>query len=392
MSGGAPPTAAQLAAREANRLGLRALDVRDFAAARGQFEQAVALDPAPQLYLNLAFAARSGDDAAGEWAALDGALALDPYCQLALFQRGDWLARHRGRGAAASAFGQFLATLGPDIPPALRGAADHARAVVAEEGAALADTIGRAMADGPAPGPRIAESIAITLGRSGVYRSQPSGLYIPFLPEPPFFDRTHFGWFAELEAATELIARELRDVLTADAGLEPYVAFGATQPVNQWAALNHSRDWSAYFLYRDGKPVADHCARCPGTAALLARLPLLDLAGRGPTVMFSILRPGVRIPPHTGATNARAVVHLPLVVPPGCGFRVGAQTREWRVGEAWAFDDTIEHEAWNTNPTEARAILILDAWNPYLDPVERDQVARLLAAMESHGRSEDWSA
>ena len=35
-----------------------------------------------------------------------------------------------------------------------------------------------------------------------------------------------------------------------------------------------------------------------------------------------------RIPPHTGSTNARITVHLPLVVPLGCRFRVGAETRE----------------------------------------------------------------
>ena len=46
-------------------------------------------------------------------------------------------------------------------------------------------------------------------------------------------------------------------------------------------------------------------------------------------------------------TNVRSIVHLPLIVPEGCGFRVGAETRTWQVGTAWAFDDTIEHEAWN---------------------------------------------
>jgi aspartyl/asparaginyl beta-hydroxylase (cupin superfamily) len=67
----------------------------------------------------------------------------------------------------------------------------------------------------------------------------------------------------------------------------------------------------------------------------------------------------------------RAVVHLPLVVPSDCGFRVGHETREWVEGVAWAFDDTIEHEAWNRS-AEARAILIVDTWNPYLTEDERE--------------------
>jgi len=86
--------------------------------------------------------------------------------------------------------------------------------------------------------------------------------------------------------------------------------------------------------------------------------------------MFSILDPHTRIPPHTGSSNVRTTVHLPLVVPPGCGFRVGAQSRPFEPGKAWAFDDTIEHEAWNDSD-RPRAILILDTWNPLLTEAER---------------------
>jgi aspartyl/asparaginyl beta-hydroxylase (cupin superfamily) len=69
----------------------------------------------------------------------------------------------------------------------------------------------------------------------------------------------------------------------------------------------------------------------------------------------------------------RATVHLPLVIPDDCGFRVGATTRAWRTGEAWTFDDTIEHEAWNDSD-QSRAILILDIWNPLLTEAERAAV------------------
>jgi len=62
-----------------------------------------------------------------------------------------------------------------------------------------------------------------------------------------------------------------------------------------------------------------------------------------------------------------------LVVPAGCGFRVGAETRAWEEGRAWAFDDTIEHEAWNDSGSP-RAILIIDAWNPLLTEAERTAI------------------
>ena len=84
-------------------------------------------------------------------------------------------------------------------------------------------------------------------------------------------------------------------------------------------------------------------------------------------------------PAHVGVDNTRLVCHLPLVVPPGCWFRVGAETREWREGEAFAFDDTIEHEA--MNPTDVlRIVLIFDVWHPGLAEAERAAVAATIAA------------
>jgi aspartyl/asparaginyl beta-hydroxylase (cupin superfamily) len=98
--------------------------------------------------------------------------------------------------------------------------------------------------------------------------------------------------------------------------------------------------------------------------------------------MFSVLQPHTRIPPHTGVANFRLVVHLPLILPAGCGFRVGGETREWRMGEAWVFDDTIEHEAWNDSE-EARVILICDIWSPRLSEEERLAIAGVIAATDA---------
>jgi aspartate beta-hydroxylase len=67
---------------------------------------------------------------------------------------------------------------------------------------------------------------------------------------------------------------------------------------------------------------------------------------------------------------------LPLIVPPGCGFRVGAERREWHPGKAFVFDDTMEHEAWNDSDTP-RAVLILDVWSPLISAAERDLVRSL---------------
>jgi aspartyl/asparaginyl beta-hydroxylase (cupin superfamily) len=90
------------------------------------------------------------------------------------------------------------------------------------------------------------------------------------------------------------------------------------------------------------------------------------------------------IPPHTGVTNTRAIIHLALEVPPGCSFRVGGETRDWVEGKAFAFDDTIEHEAWNDSDSP-RAVLIVDCWNPHLSEYERENVIQYFRAIDVAG-------
>src|SRR5262249_19630146 len=129
----------------------------------------------------------------------------------------------------------------------------------------------------------------------------------------------------------------------------------------------------AYFLINQGVEQPSHMARCPLTMQALKNAPLCHVGSRAPTVFFSILDAATHIPPHSGVTNTRVTVHLPLIVPADCGFRVGNETREWVPGKAWVFDDTIEHEAWNRSDAP-RAILIFDIWNPFLSAAERDAV------------------
>jgi aspartyl/asparaginyl beta-hydroxylase (cupin superfamily) len=111
--------------------------------------------------------------------------------------------------------------------------------------------------------------------------------------------------------------------------------------------------------------------------AVLDQLPQPRIAGASPNAMFSLLAPNTKIPPHVGINNARLVCHLPLIVPEGCWFRVGGETRLWKAGEAFVFDDTIEHEA--MNPTDQlRVVFIVDVWHPDLSLVEQDAIAALI--------------
>ena len=111
--------------------------------------------------------------------------------------------------------------------------------------------------------------------------------------------------------------------------------------------------------------------------AALQAVPFPDVAN-SPTVMFSLLRAGARILPHTGMFNTRLVCHLPLIVPEGCRFRVGNEVRTWEPGKLMVFDDTIEHEAWNDSDRD-RVVLIFDVWRPDLTAQEREELAALFA-------------
>lgn len=146
--------------------------------------------------------------------------------------------------------------------------------------------------------------------------------------------------------------------------------------MDQWRELNRSRRWRVYALWNEGRACPEHIRRCPKTVKALRAWPRWDVPGNGPTALFSVLDAKTRIPPHTGPVNTRLVVHLPLIVPPGCGFRVGGQQREWQQGKAFVFDDSINHEAWN-NSDMPRAVMILDTWSPFLSEAERELVRAL---------------
>jgi aspartate beta-hydroxylase len=339
----------------------------------------------PEVKLQRALALRVSGDLRGAVAALDEALDLDPYHHLALLSKASLVERLSGARAAAALYRSALKLTPTDPPPALRPMIAHAREVVARTDAALEAHLRERVAAVDAPVSdaarrRFEEGVAIAAGRTRAYVQEPLLLHYPRLPAIPFYDRSLFPWLAELEAQTETIRAELEGAMrAAHDEFAPYIAFPKGAPVNQWGELNHSRRWSSLFLWRDGTRQDRACALCPQTAALLERLPMARQEGYAPTAMFSALEAHTRIPPHTGSTNARLLVHLPLILPGPARFRVGNETREWRLGEAWVFDDTIEHEAWN-DADELRVILIFDVWNPFLEPGERELITELMLA------------
>jgi len=362
-----------------------ALAVLDRAAAKGRRD-------AP-LLLSRALALRMTGRFAEAIEALDEVLVERPYDFVAHLSKGALLERlDRPRDAAAAyRIAVDIAPAADALPPGLIAPLVRAREVLREQAEALAARLTTDLAPIRARWPeanldRFDEGLAIY---SGMAEPRPSDtpfpqrsvqLPYPGLPAVPFWDRDLFPWLPDLEAATPTIQRELDGVrrLKADQ-FAPYIAYPPGAPVNQWGELNHSRRWSSLFLWKDGVRQDAIWDACPETAALLDRLPMARQPGYAPTAMFSALDSRTRIPPHTGSANTRLIVHLPLVLPGPSRFRVGPETRDWRMGEAWVFDDTIEHEAWN-DADDTRVILIFDVWNPLLSDAERDLISAMMTA------------
>jgi aspartate beta-hydroxylase len=367
-----------------NMLGLTVLGEAGHAEAAALFRRAIAADPnSPELWMNLARACREQGDDLAERQALDGALAIDQRHFMALVRLAELFERTGDRALAAQRWSGVLALAGmmDERPPALETMLDHAREVVASQHAGFAEAIDAGLRESlqgleAAERRRFDACIDHALGRRQIYVNHCAGMHFPFLPAEEFFERSHFPWLEQIEAKTDVIRAELETLLAQKAApIRPYVAMEPGTPANKWSPLDHKLDWGAIHLWKDGRRDESVCAKVPRTAAAVEALPLSDLPGRTPTVFFSLLQPGTHLPAHTGVSNVRTIVHLPLVVPAGCAFRVGGETREWEVGRAWAFDDTIEHEAWNRSD-RVRAILIFDVWNPYITEVERDLLRR----------------
>jgi aspartyl/asparaginyl beta-hydroxylase (cupin superfamily) len=373
-------------------LGQHQLYRKNALGARTLLERAVQADPGnPVVTLNLSFVLRALGDVHGEMAALTRTLTIDPHYLPALLAKGALFERVGKHRQAAKVYTDVVTVAPTDdhVEPWLTKPLEHARTVVRDNRARfdahLGDRLASARANHTAEAlERFDECKDVMIGFKKIYTHQPTMLHFPRLPAIAFYDNRDFPWLAEIEAATDVIRGELLALLNEDAGdFAPYVHHPDGVPLNQWAELNHSPKWSAYFLWKDGERVAEHCARCPKTASVLEKMPMVDVPGAAPSAFFSVLQPKTLIPPHTGVTNTRLVMHLPLILQEDCWFRVGNEKREWQMGQGWIFDDTIEHEAWNGSD-KTRVILIFDIWNPYLTQAERELVCELFTAMREY--------
>ena len=302
--------------------------------------------------------------------------------------------------AVSSAQGQGLWRSKESTPPGLLTLVQHAIAVIERERPKLLDRSIAPLRDryGRDALLRVEQTLAMYLEQMPITyadpRQKPTFLYFPGLPTTPWFERSLFPWYEELESRFRVIRDELLAVMHDGDELVPFL----DSPVNvqglpfigSTGASVEEPQWNAYFFHRHGVRYDAHCAQCPTTAAALDAVPIVRIRDHAPECLFSVLSPGAHILSHRGVTNTRTVTHLPLIVPGNGALRAGGEARAWQEGRCFSFDDTFLHEAWN-HSDKTRVILLLDSWNPHMTEVEQLAVAELVAAIGDFSKETNTS-
>ena len=371
-----------------NYLGAHALAQGDHAAAREYLQHAINADPGLAIaHANLSRLHTLEGNATAALEAITQAITAEPTAWGAHFEKAHLLEAAGRQREAAMAWASGLQYMpeGARTSPQLQHVVQQAMAAASANQEQLTLFLGERLhglreGRGHRELERFNHSLDILSGRRSFVTARPLMLPIPRLPAIPFFHREDFEWVPQVEAAFPAVLEELHGLLASNESFEPYIQTAAGQPKGQFEALDQKLDWGAYFLWKNGQRIDAHADRCPRTEAAIALSPQISVPQRAPVIFFSALKPGTHIPPHNGATNARLTVHLPLIIPPDCGLRVGEETHVWEPGKLVLFDDTIRHEAWNRS-NQLRVVLIFDVWHPMLTPLEREMVARTIEGM-----------
>lgn len=366
------------------REGVAAMQRGDGRSARAAFEQVAAAGngiAAP--WLLIAQACRLERDQEGELAALDRLLAEQPRHIRALIMKGDVLGS-RGDLRAAHSFFQLardVAAISGELPANLAADVQRVTVELARSQGDYRAHLDQALREAGFRdlSPRVADALAIASGEKQLYLQEPTSFYFPGLPQIQFYERSAFDWVEALEARTPAIRAELDAVLAQTHDFPPYVENDPARP-NKVHGLVANRDWGGFHLLR-GDPVEPNASLCPETIEALKLVPHPVIRGRSPMALFSLLKPGTHIFPHNGLINTRLICHLPLVVPEGCRFRVGNETRPWEEGKLLIFDDSIQHEAFNEGASR-RVVLLFEIWRPEINLEERAALTTLFEAID----------
>lgn len=365
---------------------LRAGEARQ---ARDMLEQICAPDSGIEPpWLLLAHACRMLGDDAGEEMALKKILAIDKRHMPALLLMGDLKARNDDDRAADSFYRAAInmvgagAAVSEDLRPKLKQAEEFLAGVQGRFEAYLLRKLeenGLTGATTPVP---VRQAIDLLMGRRQIFHQKPSLFYYPGMPQREFYERSEFPWLADMEAAIPDMQEELRGVIARTQEFTPYVQGHPDRPRPNNPLLDDP-SWGAHYFWKDGVEVTENSVHCPKTMAALAAAPIPVIQERSPMALYSVLEADTHIKPHHGMLNTRLICHIPLILPPDCALRVGAETRPWQEGQALIFDDSFEHEAWNRSD-QRRVILLFEIWRPEISEAERSALTTMFEAINEY--------
>jgi tetratricopeptide (TPR) repeat protein len=349
----------------------------DRQSAAALLEQSVQHERSAPAFLRLATVKRSLGDLSGAVSAVGSAAELAPNDFLILLMLGSL---RDAVGAPYRADNAYLAAVRAAPPAHYLNATVRAQLERAKKRVADSDMWLAKLAHWRAPAAlgewereRIDDLRADLISAATKGIGEPVKFMLSDLSQTEFFEPSEFNGVADLEAETAVIAKEFAGLAEAHFEKLARLLPGRESPVSS----AHDGGWSMIPLVRNGSVVPEFARLCPQTMSLFAGIESPHLRGISPSLYFSVLEPHSRIDPHRGITNARLIVHWPLIVPPACGIRVGSQRRQWVPGTALIFDDMIEHEAWNDSD-EIRVVLIADLWRPELSRAGRTAVKELM--------------
>lgn len=142
--------------------------------------------------------------------------------------------------------------------------------------------------------------------------------------------------------------------------------------------------WKTCFLMNQGSFIQENCEKYPQTLHFLKATGYLMEGIVFGNALFSVLKPGSRIEPHTSPCNFRLRCHLALNASSGFHLQVGKLTVNWKTGRLLVFDDSFVHSVWhdasyresNSSPVaeesvKDRVVLIFDIWHPDISHSEQ---------------------
>lgn len=204
----------------------------------------------------------------------------------------------------------------------------------------------------------------------------PSFLFIPNLPSAPFSD---ISVVEGLDIFIEALSTHKDAFMSLlSRANEQYIhEIGVVPDTEEWARL--TENWNSLHVMKAGK-FTEHSDNLPSEVKALFNSPILaHCPVHAPEVVISVLQPRTKIPPHFGISNLKWTLHIPLIVNDKSYLQVANERMYWSEGKtAILFDDSYQHSAENEAET-ARAVLIIDIWNPHLTLKEREDVAHFIS-------------